>query len=473
MTRSTLIVISDTHIGAGGRAEGNKLEDFISDAEFSRWLGGLRAESERDGIDMELVINGDWIEFLQIPAVAHFEPEHPYPAAAYSDASESAALQRLEIAYEWHPSLFFSLRDFLHAGSPRRSLTVLFGNHDPELIYPGLQARVREMVGIDSDASDPVVLGGRSYLKNGVYIEHGNAYTEPVDRFTDPDLPLDPDDRTRVEHPVGSRFVTQFFNGLEWERPWVDGVYPVTTLIFFAIAFEPAYAIRILQGLLAAAPDILIGTAGAPGFVPGPATRALRRQIEDPAAASALIQRLETDPAFAAAFTVQVQQALIEQGMEPAASVVSEAITDLSPPERARAIEQQYWALLEQAADDKARETGASVLLFGHIHARMEKTLPSGALYLNTGTWIWQGDFRQVTDATWQDLILHPDKYANARDLTFARIDFDASGQISAVRLDRAGASPVPPTPPDPQPRPRFFTRLLLAIRGLFRFVFR
>ncbi|MBX7237641.1 MAG: hypothetical protein K1X65_24915 [Caldilineales bacterium] len=307
MNRRSIVVVSDTHIGAGGRAEGN----------------------------------------------VRFDPGHPYSPAFYSDPGEAQALQRLEICCERHPGVFLSLRDFLRSDFPRRSLTILFGNHDPELIYPAVQAR------------------------------------------------------------------------------------------------------------LAAAPDILIQAEDAPAVLPGPATQAVQRQIEDPATAAALIRRLESDPAFVESFTRQVQAALIEQGMEPPGDVLPAALVGLPPAERARAVEEQYWAQLEGAADEIAQATGARVLLFGHIHARIEKTLPSGALYLNTGTWIWQGDFRRADDAIWQDLVQHPEKYADARDLTFARIDFDAAGQITAARLDRAGPAPTPPAPPGPLPRSGLFTRLL------------
>lgn len=472
MNRRSIVVISDTHIGAGGRAEGNKLEDFISEAEFSAWLGGLTAESEREGVEMELVINGDWIEFLQIPAVVRFEPGQPYGPAFYSDPGEGQALQRLEICYAHHPGVFLGLGSFLHPVFPRRSLTILFGNHDPELIYPAVQARLAEMFGLGAVDIDLLAVGGRSYLKDGVYIEHGNAYVEAVNRFGNPDAPWDPEEPIRVERPVGSKFVTQFFNGLEWERPWVDGVFPLSTLIFFAIAYEPAYAVRVLRALLVAAPEILSRAEGTPAVLPGPATQAVQRQIEDPATAAALIQRLESDPAFVESFTRQVQAALIEQGMEPPGDVLPATLAELPPAERARAVEEQYWAQLEAAADGIARATGARVLLFGHIHARIEKMLPSGALYLNTGTWIWQGDFRRADDATWQDLVQHPEKYADARDLTFARIDFDVAGQIISARLDRAGLAPTPPAPPVPAPRPSLFTRLLLSIRSFFRAFF-
>ena len=212
MPRKAKIVISDTHIGAGGVAEGNKLEDFISDVEFVVWLHELMLESNRDSIAMDLIINGDWIEFLQVPAIARFEPNKEYEAAAYNDVSEEAALKRLEIVYERHPGIFLALAAFLNASPPQRTLTILFGNHDPELAYPGVQARLAEMVGAVDEKVQVVAIGRRTYFEDGVYIEHGNAYTESVDQFQDSDSPFDPKDPDQVEHPSGSRFVTYIFN---------------------------------------------------------------------------------------------------------------------------------------------------------------------------------------------------------------------------------------------------------------------
>jgi len=217
--RKAKIVISDTHIGAGGGAEGNRLEDFISDVEFVVWLHGLMLESNRDGIEMDLIINGDWIEFLQVPAVARFEPNKQYEAATYNDVAEEAALKRLEIVYERHPGVFLALAAFLNASPPQRTLTILFGNHDPELAYPGVQARLAEMVAAVDEKAHLVAIGRRTYFQDGVYIEHGNAYTESVDQFQDPESPFDPRDTGRVEHPSGSPPVTNFFNQIESERP--------------------------------------------------------------------------------------------------------------------------------------------------------------------------------------------------------------------------------------------------------------
>ncbi|HEY54347.1 MAG TPA: hypothetical protein G4N94_12930, partial [Caldilineae bacterium] len=267
--KSAKFVISDTHIGAGGREQGNNLEDFISDAEFRRWIHALVRESNRDNVDMELIINGDWIEFLQIPAVEKFEPYHLYAVGDYAGCSEEEALQRLEIIQRWHPGIFLGLSAFLNQGPPRRTVTILFGNHDPEIVYPAVQTRLRQLLNATGEDANLVDIGARRYFKDGVFIEHGNAYVEEVNRFTDPDNPFEPGNPAQVERPPGSHFVTHFFNQLEWERPWVDGVHPLTSLIFYALAFEPSFALDILGALLKIAPDYALGLAETPGLNTG------------------------------------------------------------------------------------------------------------------------------------------------------------------------------------------------------------
>ncbi|RME83218.1 MAG: hypothetical protein D6775_08730 [Caldilineae bacterium] len=473
MPRKAIIVISDTHIGAGGAPEGNRLEDFISDAEFVDWLHDLVEESNRDNVEMDLVINGDWIEYLQIPDVKRFEPYHPYDTVTYADVSEAAALRRLEIVHEWHPSIFLGLSDFLNPGPPRRSLTILYGNHDPELAYPGVQARIREILHVDAEHADLVTVGQRRYFKHGVYIEHGNAYTEEVDRFSNPDSPFDPNNPSLIERPNGSHFVTHFFNRVEWERPWVDGVHPMTTLVFYAIAFEPAFALKILRTLLRVLPDILQRLHVSEEGEQVSTGQALLAQLETPAQEKELLQKLESDPAFKKQFVRQVQRALGEKGVIAEDWLQPQGIEEgIDPVARAREITEQYWQWLEDAAERVARAQQAQVVLFGHIHERIEKQLSSGATYLNTGTWVWKGHFKDAPDRVWQDLLVHPEKYMYSRDLTYARVDLDEDGIVRSARLHRVGEPPAPPEPPGDLPKPSLWARLLLALRALLRRLF-
>ncbi len=474
MSRKTKIIISDTHIGAGGAEEGNKLEDFISDAEFVKWLHELVVESDQDCVDMELIINGDWIEFLQIPSSDRFEPHRPYDTDLYTEHGEAAALARLQIVNEWHPGIFLGLADFLRARAPCRTITILYGNHDPELAYPGVQERIRQMVNATGQYANLIDIGSRIYFEDGVYIEHGNAYVESLNRFSDPDHPFDPNHPKQVERPTGSHFVTYFFNQVEWQRPWIDGVHPMTSMIFYALAFEPRFALDILKAFLSVAPDIFkdIGLAGNSDEQPSTGGHLLN-QINSPEQREHLAQQLESDPAFAVIFTRDVQQALIEKGaMEASPEGMAGSPGDVLPIVRAREITEQYWHMLQATAEKIALEKNARVVLFGHIHEAIEKRLPSGALYLNTGTWVWKGDFREASDELWQDLVRHPEKYMFARKLSYARIDYTERGNLAGARLEQIGETSRPPLDPGPQPKPSFWTRLLLSIRGLFTRLF-
>jgi hypothetical protein len=118
-----------------------------------------------------------------------------------------------------------------------------------------------------------------------------------------------------------------------------------------------------------------------------------------------------------------------------------------------------------------ATEHGARVVSFGHIHERVEKLLPTGAVYLNTGTWVWKADFSQAPDEVWRDLIAHPEKYMRQRHLTYARVDIAADGQITAARLLLANDPPDPPSPPDRMPPAGLWARFVLTVRKIIAIV--
>ena len=460
MTAKTKIIISDTHIGAGGADAGNRLEDFISDDVFYDWIHRLIRESEVAGRDMTLIINGDWIEFLQVPAVDHFDPGRRYPTEAYTDVSETASLQRLEVVHAGHPRVFQALSDFLSPGPPRRDLVILFGNHDPELIYPGVQARIRALLHAQGERADLVRIGERRYFEDGVLVEHGNAYTEQVDRFTQPDYPVDPKHPHLIERPPGSYVVTDFYNRIEPIRPWIDGVHPMSSLIFYALAYDPLFAVQVLKAFVAAMPDLIpdLATGEAPASAPW-------AEMDE----RALARRLREDEAFAQAFAEDAERVLAVKGAVPPAlsapMLAAGSPRPKRPQERAREIAEQYWQMLEEAAGQVAREMGAKVVVFGHIHERVQRRLPGHAVYLNTGTWIWKMNFKDASDAVWYDLIAHPEKYMYRRELTYARIDIDGSGKITGARLLLANEPEAPPPPPETPPPDGLWARGVLWLR--------
>jgi len=467
MSSKVKIIISDTHIGAGGARQGNKLEDFISDDIFFRWIHELIAESEKLDEEMTLIINGDWIEFLQVPQVSIFDPCQVYPSSAYTDVSAEAALARLEVVHAGHPLVFQALADFLSPGPPRRSLVILFGNHDPELAYPQVQEHLRLLLGAQGDRQGLVKIGDRSYFADGVYVEHGNAYTEKIDRFRNPDHPFDPDNPQLIERPPGSYVVTDFYNVIERQRPWIDGVHPMSSLVFYALAYDPAFALQFIKELLRNAPDLVNDV-----LVTGPAETPGDKLLKDLEAEDEkqLAQRLAQDKEFATAFSQQVAQALIQKGAAPSTlhpGLATGSKTNISPAIQAQEIAEQYWAMLEKAAVEVSQKKRARVVAFGHIHERIEKRLPTGAIYLNTGTWIWKANFKNSPETVWRDLIAHPEKYMHQRHLSYARIDLDEYGRITAARLLMANKPPAPPPPPEIMPSPGLWARCVMGLRKI------
>jgi len=148
MDASTKIILSDLHLGAGSFGGANPLEDFRHDRQFSDFLMSLRDESESAGRPMDLIINGDFVEYLQVPAVpvSEYDPRAAYPEDAYRSTTEADAVLRTDLVIAGHRPVFEGLAGFL-SERPRRTVTVIKGNHDLQLHWPGVQERIRQALG--------------------------------------------------------------------------------------------------------------------------------------------------------------------------------------------------------------------------------------------------------------------------------------------------------------------------------------
>ena len=123
MAAKSKIIVSDLHLGAGLEgAGGNPLEDFISDIDFVEWLHGLTVESNAGGTAMEFIINGDFLEMLQVPAAPRFNPAEPYPPALYAANDEAAALLKLTHITQGHPGVFAAPVSYTHLTLPTSDL---------------------------------------------------------------------------------------------------------------------------------------------------------------------------------------------------------------------------------------------------------------------------------------------------------------------------------------------------------------
>jgi hypothetical protein len=254
------IIVSDLHLGAGFAEAGNALEDFTQDAEFACLLQEAREESEADCMECELILDGDIMEFLQVPSLHEFDPAKAYPPEDYRSSSEEDSLKKVNLIIAGHPVFFAALRDFLNAAHPLRQVTIIKGNHDVNLHWMAVQDRIREAVGATGERRNLVTFEARCISREGIYVEHGNQYAEKVNRFDDFEKPRDRAQEGQLVLVPGSRFVIDFFNDVERERYWIDGVKPITSLIWYGFAFDFVFAVKALIGFLKAALPLLFGS---------------------------------------------------------------------------------------------------------------------------------------------------------------------------------------------------------------------
>ena len=452
MPGSILIVVSDLHLGAGYYVGANKLEDFTSDSAFADLLQTIAQESERAGRPVELIINGDFGEFLQSPNTPAFEANQIYGVEAYRPMNEAASITKLRHIMAGHTLLFDALRAWLRLEAPQRRLIITKGNHDPQWHWSSVQAFLRQAIGA-TGAYDPLLefpLVG--YAAPGVYIEHGNQYAEAANRFTDFAQPFDPNDRAQLETPWGSKFVIEFFNSVERDKYWVDGVTPYGSLVWFGLKYDPAFAFRALSALLRAAPRLI----GVRDNVMDSWLTNIQTHSEQAA------ERYRTEEQYRKDVVAFTAHAL--SSIEPGVRAMDAVVGDEDPRQLAADLISERQRELSQAAARLAEEHRASVVLFGHTHVSVNELLVNGARYINTGTWTWLMDFANASDDEWRDLFANPNKYAARRRLNYARIDYDEAGNPTAQLLEWQPTMAPPTLTPG---QPSWFERLIAFIKKL------
>lgn len=148
-----LVVFSDVEMGPGGA-----YDDFPN----SGFLGELLlsyAAPAYEGYAIDIVFNGDTFDLLKT-SVDGVYPRH---------VSVDVALRKLDRVAQAHPQFFASVRELLARTGPRGRVSFVVGNHDPELLFPEVQAAVRRLCG-----GERVVFPGLSLDIGRVHIEHGS-----------------------------------------------------------------------------------------------------------------------------------------------------------------------------------------------------------------------------------------------------------------------------------------------------------
>ena len=237
-----LVVVSDLHLSEGWDEDGylQKKEDFFFDHSFKRFLAYLAEQARQGDFQYRLLINGDFVDFLQFTTLPG---EEALPGETLTErergfglgTGEAKTLWKLERLLSGHKVFFAAIADFLAKG---HQLFILPGNHDIEWVMPGLQASFRQRVsGLAATAG---ALDDRIWFLPwfyydpllSVFAEHGSQYDD-INSF---DYLLWPyrKDKT-IDLPAGSFFVRYLFNQIEELYPFADNMKPLTKFIGWAL----------------------------------------------------------------------------------------------------------------------------------------------------------------------------------------------------------------------------------------------
>lgn len=233
------IVISDCHLSAGLNFEShrNPHEDFFFDDEMVAFFEYFSTGRYADA-DVELIINGDYLDFLNVPYRGDFEEA----------ITEQFALYKLECILAGHPKVMAALKQF--ASLPDKKITYNIGNHDADLFFPKVRERLIRAWDPEGRFPSPKVRVNYEKpvidLEGGVQIHHGNQF-EAVHVFNY-DNPLITEGLREpvLNIPWGSFYVLKIVNRFKWERDYVDKVRPVKAMFLWGLLFDTWFTLKFV-----------------------------------------------------------------------------------------------------------------------------------------------------------------------------------------------------------------------------------
>ena len=96
----------------------NNLEDFNFDQELVQFFQ-YYSSGDYKGQEVEVIINGDFIDFLAVPYVSYFDDKF---------WSAKASVEKLKIVIDAHLEVFNEMKRFI--GQENKKITYIIGNHD-------------------------------------------------------------------------------------------------------------------------------------------------------------------------------------------------------------------------------------------------------------------------------------------------------------------------------------------------------
>lgn len=227
--RKIKVVISDLHIGKGRILENgglNSLEEFYYGEKLIEFLHYYSTSLYRDD-EVELIINGDFFNFLQVDYRGHF----------LTVVTEGVALEVLKSIVRGHEKVFKAFAEF--AARPGKSITYIVGNHDQAMLWPGCRNYLNQVFGTSVKYKNIV------YFFDGVHIEHGHMHEaanrmDPKKFFLKKDLP-----EPILNFPFGSYFFVEHVLKVKQKHPHIDKIRPFSKMIRWALLNETWSMVQI------------------------------------------------------------------------------------------------------------------------------------------------------------------------------------------------------------------------------------
>ena len=439
--KSVTLIISDLHVGGGDKDAGddhvydkNQLRTFVEDQ-------GKSPEGKKG--DIELIINGDFLEFAQV------EPQVYKLGSAKYWCSEAESLLKLRSITEGHADIFKALKEFQTLGN---TVTIAAGNHDVDLYWPKVQEDLRKVGGNIAFETGTVWY---SRYDDRLLIGHGHML-DPANKFErwgDPIIPNAEGATARLEMCPGTLFMVKFVNWLEEKYPFADNLKPVTALG------------RILWGenrlgLTVVAWMLMRFAARHPTSVAG--IKEANEKVGEK-----LVEKIQFDDAFAAEVTglyrqVRDETATIEtvrlnlNNEDSLFDFLTEMLPLVDPEDWSQVFEQfkvsgtlaiggqgSTLAIKEGNKVDKEylwkkaeelllSDGGPQVVVMGHTHQPDVRKADNGGSYFNPGSWTRYVDFEKNPNLTLDDLT--NDK-AFPYELNCVRVELQAVGELKSEQF--------------------------------------
>ena len=401
-------------------------------AEFIRYVADQRASD----YDVHLVIAGDIVDFLAEEDFAAFT------------GSDKAAGEKLKSIFDRTDEVWKSLEYLVRSGS---KLTLLLGNHDIELSLPSPRRMLLDRLGA---GRVEFIYDNQAFTDGPVLIEHGNRYDSwnviSHDGLREVRSSLSRNEEPpSFESPAGSLMVVNIMNKVKARFPFVDLLKPEDAALLPVLAvLDPSSMTAATKAisLWRKQSQIEFDENGIPIDLANIAANtnddeklidlAMELYGEDQGNISLIDDVKNFYDLWQLAHTRDDKEAQLKK---------------LYVALRARA--QSTWQTLDVNRETEqfikpakaSAERGFKVVVYGHTHLVKRVALnPSGAVYLNSGTW---ADLMQVPES-----VLSGNEAEGKRQLeafvndmannnlenwrrqvpTFARIDFDSDRLTSA-----------------------------------------